>query len=321
MMRPNLFLPCADCFSCALFLLYLPQGRIYIIIYVYMLDKLTSKRGASAMSYRLIVSDMDDTLLNKSGYLSEETVRAVTLARQNGAGFVLASGRMPCSMSIFAKQLSLTLPMICYNGSMLFDPVKEEAIHSFPIDVPLAKELIDFCEARALHIQCYEGNCFLTPTDDAVARGYLAALNDLPSMRITGRPLSQCELKPQPKMLLIDEPERIRKLLPVFQKQFEGRLICTVSRPKYIEFVSPHAGKERALAELCRRLSIAREEVLAFGDGLNDMGMIRYAGLGCAMANARAEVRACADLIAPPHDESGVAQVILQLLAEGRIGS
>ena len=272
------------------------------------------------MSYRLIVSDMDDTLLNKSGYLSEETVRAVALARKSGARFVLASGRMPCSMGIFAKQLSLTLPMICYNGSMLFDPVKEEAIHSFPIDVPLAKELIDFCEARSLRVQCYEGNCFLTPADDEVARGYLAALNNLPTMRVTGKPLSQCDIKPQSKMLVIDEPERIRELLPIFQKQFEGRLICTVSRPKYIEFVSPHAGKERALEELCRRLNIAREEVLVFGDGLNDMGMIRYAGLGCAMANAREEVRACADMVAPPHDENGVAQVILQLLAENKLG-
>lgn len=233
---------------------------------------------------------------------------------------VLASGRMPRSMGIFARQLHLTLPLICYNGAMLFDPVKNEIIHSFPVETELAMELIRFCEARDLRIQAYEGDCFLTPADDEVARTYRASLNNLPQMYVTGKPLSQCSIKPQPKLLLIDQPERIRQLLPVFQKQFEGRLLCTVSRPQYIEFISPQAGKERALGELCRRLNIAPEEVVAFGDGLNDMGMIRMAGLGCAMANAREEVRACADLIAPSNRENGAAQVIMQLLRENRLG-
>ncbi len=272
------------------------------------------------MSYRLIVSDMDDTLLNRQGLLNGETMSAIACARQAGARVVLASGRMPRSMGIFARQLNLTLPMISYNGAMLFDPVSGEVIHSFPVEEELAMELIKFCEARNLRIQAYEGDSFLTPADDAVARAYRASLNNLPQMYVTGKPLSQCSIKPQPKLLLIDEPERIKELLPVFQKQFEGRLICTVSRPQYIEFISPQAGKERALGELCRRINIAPEEVVAFGDGLNDMGMIRMAGLGCAMANARGEVRACADLIAPPSHENGVAQVIMQLLEENKLG-
>lgn len=272
------------------------------------------------MPYRLIVSDMDDTLLNEHGLLSEETVHAIAAARRSGAKVVLASGRMPRSMGIFAQRLGLQLPMICYNGSMLFDPIKCEAIHSFPVETELALELIRFCEERNLRIQAYEGDSFLTPADDEIARSYLAALNNLPKMQVTGKPLSQCDIKPQPKLLLIDEPERIRQLLPIFQKQFEGRLICTVSRPKYIEFISPQAGKERALGELCRRLNISPEEVVAFGDGLNDMGMIRMAGLGCAMANAREEVRTCADWVVPSHKENGVAKAIMQLLSENKLG-
>ena len=272
------------------------------------------------MPYRLIVSDMDDTLLNEQGLLSEETVRAIALAKEKGAGIVLASGRMPRSMSIFARQLALTLPMICYNGAMLFDPVRQEIIHSFPIEKELALELIEFCEARSLRIQAYEGDCFLTPADDAVARAYRTSLNNLPQMYVTGKPLSQCDIKPQPKLLLIDQPERIRELLPIFQRHFEGRLICTISRPQYIEFISPKAGKERALEELCRRLNIPPQEVIAFGDGLNDAGMLRFAGLGCAMANAREEVRAQADLIAPSNRENGAAQIIMRLLAEEKIG-
>ncbi len=272
------------------------------------------------MPYRLIVSDMDDTLLNEQGLLSEETIRAITHARERGAGIVLASGRMPRSMGLFVRQLSLTLPMICYNGAMLFDPLREEIIHSFPVEKALAMELIEFCEARSLYIQAYEGDCFLTPADDAIARAYRASLNNLPRMYVTGKPLSRCDIKPQPKLLLIDQPKRVQELLPIFQKQFDGRLICTISRPQYIEFISPQAGKERALAELCRRLSIAPEDVIAFGDGLNDAGMLRFAGLGCAMANARAEVRAQADMIAPSNRENGVAQVIMRLLDEGKIG-
>jgi len=274
------------------------------------------------MSYRLIVSDMDDTLLNERGLLSPATVEAIEAARAAGAELVLASGRMPCAMRPFSKELKVTLPMIAYNGAELVDPATDEIIYRLHISPELSLELIRYCEELGLHTQAYEGDDFLTPVDNELAREYRDSVYGVAHMRVTNQPLSECVTWSQPKLLsiVVGGKERTSELLGRIKSRFEGRLICATSRPDYIECISPEAGKERALRELCRQLNIAPEEVVVFGDGQNDVGMIKFAGLGCAMANAREEVRAQADLVAPSNHENGVAQVIMQLIKEGKIG-
>ncbi len=272
------------------------------------------------MPYRLIVSDMDDTLLNERGLLSPATIEAIEAARAAGAELVLASGRMPCAMRAFSKQLGVTLPMIAYNGAELIDPNTDESLYRLYVSTELSLELIRYCEELGLHVQAYDGDDFLTPVDNELAREYRDSVYGVCGMRVMNQPLSECVSWPQPKLLAICHPGETADLLEKVKARFGDRLICAVSRPQYIECTSPEAGKERALRELCRQLNIPAEEVIAFGDGQNDVGMIRFAGLGCAVANARAEVRAQADLVAPSNHEDGVAQVIMQLLKEGKIG-
>ncbi len=273
------------------------------------------------MPYRLIVSDMDDTLLNERGLLSPVTVEAVNAARAAGCELVLASGRMPCAMRSFAKELNVTLPMIAYNGAQLTDPTGEKLLDGrLPVSAELAHELMEYCEEIGLHIQAYDGDDFLTAEDNEFAREYRDSVYGVAHMHVTGKPLSQCVDFDQPKLLAITEPGRTQEYLELLRARFEGRLICAITRPQYIECYAPETSKERALAELCEKLGVHPEEVIAFGDGQNDLGMILFAGLGCAMANARAEVRAQADLVAPSNGEDGVAQVIFRLLEEGRLG-
>ena len=272
------------------------------------------------MPYRLIVSDMDDTLLNERGLLSPATIEAIEAARAAGAELVLASGRMPCAMRSFSKELKVTLPMIAYNGAELVDPATHEIIYRLHVSPELSLELIKYCEELGLHVQAYDGDYFLTPVDNEKAREYRDSVYGVALMRVTDRPLSECVTWSQPKLLAITDPGETVELLEKINAKFGDRLISGISRPQYIESISPEAGKERALRELCRQLNIPAEEVIAFGDGQNDAGMIRFAGLGVAMANAREEVRAQADLIAPSNHEDGVAQVIMQLLKEGKIG-
>ena len=260
------------------------------------------------MPYRLIVSDMDDTLLNERGLLSPATIEAIEAARAAGAELVLASGRMPCAMRAFSKQLGVTLPMIAYNGAELIDPNTDESLYRLYVSPELSLELIQYCEELGLHVQAYDGDDFLTPVDNELAREYRDSVYGVAHMRVTNQPLSQCVNWPQPTLLAICTPDRTADLLAQVKEKFEGRLVCAVSRPHYIECTSPMAGKERALRELCRQLNVPAEEVIAFGDGQNDVGMIRFAGLGCA------------DLVAPSNHEDGVAQVIMRLLKEGKIG-
>lgn len=289
-------------------------------LYYNILEEIRMEARKHLMPYRLIVSDMDDTLLNEKGLLSPATIEAVEAARAAGAELVLASGRMPCAMRSFSQTLKVSLPMIAYNGAELINPQTNESIYRLYVPSDLALELIRYCEELELHVQAYDGDDFLTPVDNELAREYRDSVYGVAHMRVTGKPLSECVTWAQPKLLAIADPDRVPELLALVRKKFDGRLISAVSRPQYIECTSPLAGKERALRELCRQMNIGAEEVVAFGDGQNDVGMIQFAGLGCAMANARAEVRAQADLIAPANHEDGVAQVIMRLIREGKIG-
>lgn len=272
------------------------------------------------MSYRLIVSDLDDTLLNEQGALSPATLEAVEKARDAGAEIALASGRMPCAMRAYARQLHVNLPMISYNGAELTHPESGEIIYRLHIPLNDSLELLRYCEQLRLHVQAYVGDEFLTPQANQSAVDYQEMLHHLAGMRVTNRPLSECVTTPQPKLLIISDKERVPKLLELLRARFGERVSFTSSKPHYIECVSPLADKGRARRALCDRLSVRPEEVIAFGDGLNDVSMLKVAGLGCAMANAREEVRAQADQTVPSNREDGVAQTIMQLLAEGKIG-
>ena len=272
------------------------------------------------MPYRLIVTDMDDTLLNEKGLLSPATIEAIEAARAAGAELVLASGRMPCAMRPFARELNVTLPMIAYNGAEVIDPNTNESLYRLYLPVDLSLELVRFCEEIGLHVQAYDGDDFLTPEDNEMAREYRDSVYGVAHMRVTGQPLSECVTWEQPKLLAITDPGKTVELLNRIKERFDGRMVSAITRPQYIECTSPQSRKELALAELCRQLNVPAEEVIAFGDGQNDVGMIRFAGLGYAMANAREEVRAQADHIAPSNHEDGVAQFIMQLIKEGKIG-
>ena len=272
------------------------------------------------MAYRLIVADMDGTLLDPASRLTQRTIEALRAAGDAGAGVVLASGRMPCALRYFVEALNITSPLIAYNGALIADPRTEAALASFPIGAALGREIAAACEAMSLHIQAYEGDAFWCETANAFARDYQAFLNCPVRLEAVGEKLSAWLSFDTPKMLAIDTAERVAEALPRLRERFAGRVKIATSNPRFIEFVSPSAGKAAALARLSELTGVPREEIIAFGDGLNDLDMLEWAGTSVAMANGAPEVKARASFIAPSNAEDGVAQVVEALLREGRLG-
>jgi hydroxymethylpyrimidine pyrophosphatase-like HAD family hydrolase len=133
-----------------------------------------------------------------------------------------------------------------------------------------------------------------------------------------GAKLSEWIDAPLCKLLLIAEPPVASLLARELAPRFAGRMEIALSRPNYVECTAAGVHKGAALRTLAERLRIPRENVAAFGDNENDASMIRWAGHGYAVANARESVRAGA-LPAPANDSDGVAQVIERLLADGAI--
>ena len=276
-------------------------------------------KEALLVPIRLIALDMDGTLLDPQSRLTERTIKALRAAGEKGAGIVLASGRMPCALRGFVSTLNITAPLIAYNGALIADSRTEEPMASFPVEAALAREIAAACEELNLHIQAYRGDAFCCERDNVFARDYQAFLDGPVRMEAVGRKLSEWLDFDTPKLLAIDMVERISELLPILRECFAGRVKVATSQPRFIEFVSPKAGKAVALERLSELTGIAREDIAAFGDGLNDLDMIEWAGRGYAMANAPEAVRAKADAIAPSNAEDGVAQVVEQLIERGEI--
>ncbi len=275
-----------------------------------------ARKDVATLPIKLIACDMDDTLLRSDEALSPRAVAALQAAMAHGAKVALASGRMIESMLPTAKAIGVNAPMIAFNGGAVYDLSQDKILRQTAVAAQDARDLCALAESLGIHAQAYQDGGYFFQRDNEHSERYAA------SIRLRGqpthRPLSQWIEKDQLKILLIDDAERIAEVLPLFQRAFAGRVHCIKSKPHYIECIAPGVDKGVALTQLAADLSIDMADVLAFGDGQNDLEMLASAGLGYAMENAPEAVKAAVGRVAPPNDDDGVAQVIEQLISEGR---
>ena len=272
-------------------------------------------------NYRLIVSDLDGTMLDEHSELTPRTVAAAQKIREAGAELALCSGRMGHAMLDYAGQLEVTLPMITYNGAAVADPVTAKVLKSYMIPASGAREICAFAEGFGLHTQLYRDNLVICEKSNDFMEYYVREMHtDRVKISATGRPLSQVVDYEVPKVLMISTVERVAQLLPVFREHFAGRYTCVTSNPRYLEVIPIGVDKGRAMTALCGELSVPLDRVAAFGDAINDLPMLQAAGLGVAMANASEAVRAGADEVAGSNREDGWAIKIEEMISAGLIG-
>jgi Cof subfamily protein (haloacid dehalogenase superfamily) len=238
-------------------------------------------------------------------------------ARERGAIFALASGRMTRAMLPYAHQLNITAPMIAYNGAEVYDPVTGQTLFSLPVEAAPARRLCAMCEDMDLHIQAYIGDYYFFTIDTAYSALYAAAINL--AGKAAGVKLSEYIEHDCAKLLIVSEPERLKAVRAELDAAFGDVMSISTSRPNYLEFTNTEANKGNALKQLAPMLGIKREEIIAFGDGQNDLDMLAWAGLGFAPANARPEVLKAAPRTMPSNDEDGVARTLELLMAQGLI--
>ena len=269
------------------------------------------------MSIKLIASDMDGTLLNSDARLSPRTIAAAKAAMAHGAHFVLASGRMIEAILFAARDIGVNAPIIAYNGGATYDTAQHQIIHQVPIRADIARELASFAELMDLHVQGYRDGGYFVARHNQYSSFYTGSIRI--EANATGMPISEWISGDQMKLLIISEPERIDAALPLFVERFSGRINCTRSIPQFIECTAIGADKGAALKQLSAQLGIASDEIMAFGDAGNDVEMLTFAGHSFAMQSGSERAKACAKHIAPTCDEDGVAQIIEQYIADGRI--
>ena len=270
---------------------------------------------------RLIASDLDDTLLDAGSDITPRTMAALHAAMDAGCGIVLSSGRMLEAMLPFARRIGVNAPMLLYNGAMIYDHRTDETIYAPRIPYETAMEIVRMMERMGLYIQLYPGKGYYCPEIRECTVAYARSIRVEPTP--VHMPMSawlEAHPSDMQKLLVIDTPEGADRAKAALREAFPTGANFQKSRAHYLEISPDGVSKGTSLAILARHLGLTLDEVMAFGDGQNDVPMLETAGFGYAMRNACPEALACTDLIAPPNTEDGVAQVIEARLAAGEIG-
>lgn len=256
--------------------------------------------------YKLIAIDVDDTLLNDDLEVTPATRRALETAAELGVVVTLATGRMYASAQRIARQIELNVPLITYQGSL----VKNLEGHTFyerHVPADAAYTLYSLCEEKGLHLQLYVDDVLYVQEDNIKIQRY-AELSKIP---YTVEPdFDQLIKKPQTKMLIIDEPERLSRLAPELAGQLGDQVHMTTSKSEFLEFLHKEGTKGDALRFLAGHYGCSMSEVIAIGDAWNDREMLEAAGLGVAMGNAVEGLKELADYVTLTNNEEGVKHVI-----------
>lgn len=239
--------------------------------------------------YKLLALDMDGTLLNREHAISAENHKWIHQAIESGVVVVLATGREVQSIASYAAELGLNSPMVCVNGSELWQ-APNHLIKRHLLNPEWIVEMHDLAEAMGCRYWAY------TVDEVFTKEQWLERLdpND-------GRQWLKFGIHCADREQLAE----INSMLAT-----TGRYELTNSSRHNIEVNPLGISKESGLREICKLLNIEMDEVVACGDSLNDLKMIRSVGLGVAMGNAQEAVKQAADVITGTNDEDGVAQVI-----------
>ena len=247
--------------------------------------------------------------------LRPRTLAAISAAREAGIEVILVTGRMFRSVRRYAEAAGLSSPVVCYQGAVVADPRTGEFLRHEPIPLELAREAITAVEVEGYGLNCYVDDELYVESETPEARQY-AEFQHIPIHAVG--PLLEWLEAPPTKLVTIGDPDALDALEGRMKERFGGRLFIAKSLPFFLEFANAGVTKGSGMDFVAEHLGLDTADVVAFGDGENDVELLAWAGYAVAVANAHTRVLEAADFVAPSVGEEGVAQVIEALLARGR---
>ncbi|MGM0651492.1 MAG: Cof-type HAD-IIB family hydrolase [Bacillota bacterium] len=264
------------------------------------------------MQYRLLAIDLDDTLLDEHSRISSRNRIAIQKALKKGMRLVIATGRMFRTSVPFMSELGLNddRPLINFHGALVKKSQSREVILHRPIDKNIAIAVVKEGERSGLHVSVFFEDDIYVEKETEQSRYYQSLakieVNEVGSL---SNFMEKQDSNPT-KMSIIRWDRKLDSMEEKLKERFGSKLSILQSRPYFLEITDHQATKGQTLQWFAEREGIKREEIIAFGDGHNDLDMISYAGLGIAVANARPGLLKVADYITTSNNEDGVAAAL-----------
>lgn len=283
---------------------------------------------------KLIASDLDGTLLNDEGIVSEENVQAIKKVIDLGIKFVVATGRSYDAARIPLQAANITCPIISLNGAVSYE-ADQTIVNKIKLDKEVSKKILKVCQKHDMYIEFFTSNGIYSESRD----GFVEVLMDI--MRSTNPTISEKEMREKAELRFQAEPVtfidyyedifaiedlEIYKVLSFSANQDqltavhkelerEADMAITSSGDINLEFNHPEAQKGFALKSYADQLGIDMKDVMTLGDNWNDASMLEMAGRGVAMANAADGIKELCQYTTKSNREHGVAVAIEEMLA------
>jgi len=262
------------------------------------------------MKYKIIALDIDGTLASSDHKILPETRAALIAAQEKGLKVVLASGRPTPGMMSLAKELELEKFggfVLSYNGGRITNIKTGEVIHEVFLTPSDAHEIYDVAKENKVNIMAYDGEDIITEDDDEYIQ-IESHINSMPLKRADD--FKKAVVNQTIKTLTTGAPEVIAEIEKNYIEKFGDRFSICRSMPFFLEVMPQGVNKAISLGRLLNSLGMTPADMVACGDGFNDVEMIKCAGLGVAMGNAVDEVKAVADYMTRSNDDNGIVDVI-----------
>jgi hypothetical protein len=263
------------------------------------------------MKYKMLVVDMDDTLLKDDHTISDENKEMLFKAQEKGVHVILASGRPTPAMVAYAKELKLDNSyMISYNGAVITDLKENKVIFERTLSQEQIYELYEYSLKRKTHIITYIDGKVVSETSSEYIdiELYISGLAHNKVLDFRAAVTSSAV-----KCVLLEEPSYLREVEKDL-KLAMPHLSVSMSKPFFLEVAQNGIDKAASIKIVAEKLGVHQSEIIAVGNAGNDLTMIEYAGLGVWVDNVDPDLRDRGDVIVASNNDHGVAEVVRRFI-------
>jgi Cof subfamily protein (haloacid dehalogenase superfamily) len=265
---------------------------------------------------RMLVSDIDGTLITPAKTLTERTVDAVQRLHAAGIQFAMTSSRPPPGLAMYATPLGVTTPLGAYNGGQFCEPVTLRVIDERAIPEAVVAPLVTTIETGGLQAWVYRGGAWLVRDDEAWHVQHEAEV-----VQFTPTPVADfgdlhgADAANVVKVVGVSQDhDAVERVEGEIQAQLGPQVSATRSQAYYVDVTNPDANKGAVIDYLSEHLGVPHDAIAAIGDGQNDTLMFAKVELSIAMGNCDPEVQHAADVMTARNDDEGFARAVDQYL-------